>query len=182
MAPLVRPTVVAGWFGNLRGKWIGTVGNEIDVQNEGVSNVSIQSRLVPLTRAGSDLTPRQRQIYLYTRTCLASRGYGPTVREIAVRFQLRSPAGVRRHLRRLQELGYVQCVQFTQRAIQLVPSPRAHLAHLAVVPRGPRVRLVEGRLMVDFGLGAIALGRQEARRLAGQLRLLAGPAGERTQE
>ena len=37
------------------------------------------------------LTQRQRDVYVFIRDKIHSRGYGPTVREIAQQFQIRSP-------------------------------------------------------------------------------------------
>jgi SOS-response transcriptional repressor LexA len=65
------------------------------------------------------MPPRQGQIYRYARDCVADRGYGPSLREIACHLRLRSLAAVRRHLRLLERRGYVRYVAFTARALQL---------------------------------------------------------------
>jgi repressor LexA len=127
----------------------------------------------------SELTPQQRQIYQYARACVAKRGYGPSVREIAHRLRLRSLVGVRRQLRRLQRQGYIQCVQFTAHAVQLVPAAEADSTAVAIVPRGPSVRQVDGQVLLDLGLDHLALGRDEALRLARQLWRHAGAADRR---
>jgi repressor LexA len=125
----------------------------------------------------SDLTPRQRQIYAYARACVTARGYGPTVREIAIYLQLRSAAGVRRHLKQLERRGLVQRVHFTARAIQLLPEEGIDEAAVTIVPRGPSVRAVNGQVEVDFRTKRVVLGQQEALRLAGQLLIYARVAG-----
>src|SRR5947209_7167169 len=45
------------------------------------------------------LTPRQREIYTFIRSKIQGRGYGPTVREIGLQFQIKSPNGVMCHLK-----------------------------------------------------------------------------------
>ena len=37
------------------------------------------------------LTPRQREIYTFIRSKIQGRGYGPTVREIGLEFDIKSP-------------------------------------------------------------------------------------------
>jgi SOS-response transcriptional repressor LexA len=118
-----------------------------------------------------DLTPRQRQVYAYARSCIAARGYGPTVQEIARHLGLRSLTGVRRHIRGLQRQGYIQCVQFTARAIQLLPAAGTDPEVRAIVPRGPSLRNVESSVVVDLGLGTTALSNREAVCLARRLLL-----------
>jgi repressor LexA len=126
----------------------------------------------------SNLTPRQRQIYDYARACITRRGYGPTVKEIARHFQLRSTTAVRRHLRQLENQGLIQRVYFTARAIQLLPEEGADETAVAIVPRGPSVRAVDRQVEVDFRTKRVVLGHVEALRLAGQLVMHARVAGE----
>jgi DNA-binding MarR family transcriptional regulator len=116
------------------------------------------------------LTPRQRQVYEYLRTSLAERGYAPTVREIAAHFGLRSARSVMAHLRPLERQGFVQRLHFTTRAIWLVPGEEAGEEAMRVLPRPPTVRPVGEGLVVDLGTATVALGRDEALRLARALR------------
>lgn len=46
------------------------------------------------------LTRRQKGVYEFIRNKIRTRGYGPTVREIGVQFEIRSPNGVMCHLKR----------------------------------------------------------------------------------
>src|SRR5215472_15156700 len=75
----------------------------------------------------SQLTERQREIYDFIKGKIESRGYGPTVREIGVAFDIRSPNGVMCHLKALEKKGLIVREGFSARAIQLVdhrpPSP-----------------------------------------------------------
>ncbi len=68
----------------------------------------------------TNLTKRQLEIYDYIKEKIASRGYGPTVREIGTAFKIRSPNGVMCHLKALEKKGMIQREGFAARAIQLV--------------------------------------------------------------
>jgi repressor LexA len=66
------------------------------------------------------LTLRQREIYNFIRGKIQGRGYGPTVREIGVHFQIKSPNGVMCHLKALQKKGLIHREPNMSRAIQLL--------------------------------------------------------------
>ena len=55
----------------------------------------------------SQLTERQREIYDFIRDKIESRGYGPTVREIGLNFDIKSPNGVMCHLKALEKKGLI---------------------------------------------------------------------------
>ena len=69
------------------------------------------------------LTPRQREVYLFVRDKIRSRGYGPTVREIGTEFDIRSPNGVMCHLKALEKKGLILREPNRSRAIQLIAEP-----------------------------------------------------------
>jgi repressor LexA len=69
------------------------------------------------------LTPRQREIYSFIRGKIQGRGYGPTVREIGLNFQIKSPNGVMCHLKALQKKGLIHREPNMSRAIQLLEDP-----------------------------------------------------------
>jgi len=69
------------------------------------------------------LTPRQRDIYNFIRSKIQGRGYGPTVREIGVHFEIKSPNGVMCHLKALQKKGLIHREPNMSRAIQLLEDP-----------------------------------------------------------
>ncbi len=69
------------------------------------------------------LTSRQREIYNFIRSKIQGRGYGPTVREIGVQFDIRSPNGVMCHLKALQKKGLIHREPNMSRAIQLLEDP-----------------------------------------------------------
>jgi len=78
----------------------------------------------------STLTERQREIYDFIRDKIESRGYGPTVREIGLAFEIRSPNGVMCHLKALEKKEMIKREGFSARAIQLVD----HHPHSAGLP------------------------------------------------
>src|SRR6266436_5990349 len=94
----------------------------------------------------NSLTDKQKQIYEFIREKIETRGYGPTVREIGLGFEIKSPNGVMCHLKALEKKGLIIREGFSARAIQLVvtgplrsaspswgPSPQA-------LPSGPSSR------------------------------------------
>ncbi len=72
----------------------------------------------------SQLTKRQRAVYMFIREKIRKRGYGPTVREIAGKFDIVSPNGVMCHLRALEKKGMISREPNMSRAIQLTGEPR----------------------------------------------------------
>jgi repressor LexA len=66
------------------------------------------------------LTPRQKEIYDFIRNKIQTRGYGPTVREIGIAFDIQSPNGVMCHLKALVTKGFIDRQPNSARAIQLV--------------------------------------------------------------
>ena len=69
------------------------------------------------------LTPRQKEIYTFIRRKIQGRGYGPTVREIGLEFDIKSPNGVMCHLKALQKKGLIHREPNMSRAIQLLDDP-----------------------------------------------------------
>ena len=107
------------------------------------------------------LTDRQRAIYDFIRDLIVRRGYGPTVREIAKRFGIRSPNGVMCHLRALERKGLIRRDANKARAIELtVPAAdrnrssaegRGGLPFGGFVSSGFADRAFELNECVDFG-------------------------------
>lgn len=82
------------------------------------------------------LTPRQREIYSFIRSKIQGRGYGPTVREIGLHFQIKSPNGVMCHLKALQKKGLIHREPNMSRAIQLLEdSPTGHPTGVKMIGR-----------------------------------------------
>src|SRR5262245_49996845 len=95
-----------------------------------------------------NLTDRQKAIYKFIRDKIQSRGYGPTVREIGVAFDIRSPNGVMCHLKALQKKGLIHREPNMSRAIQLLDDPTTapHPTGLKLLGRiaaGPMAEAIE---------------------------------------
>lgn len=65
------------------------------------------------------LTERQRSVYEFIRDKIVNRGYGPTVREIGLEFDISSPNGVMCHLKALEKKGLIKRSPNKSRAIEL---------------------------------------------------------------
>ena len=102
----------------------------------------------------SQLTERQKEIYDFIQTKIDERGYGPTVREIGLAFEIKSPNGVMCHLKALEKKGLIKRELFSARAIQLLdhrpPSPTLPL--LGLVAAGtPTESPTQSDERLDFG-------------------------------
>lgn len=99
-----------------------------------------------------DLTPRQREILEFIRSCIRDRGYGPTVREICTAFKFRSPNGAYCHLRALERKGLIKRVPRTSRSIQVPDAyePPPVLPLVGVIAAGQPVEAVETQETIDF--------------------------------
>jgi repressor LexA len=106
------------------------------------------------------LTDRQRAVYGFIRELMTQRGYGPTVREIANHFQIRSPNGVVCHLKALERKGLIRRDANKARAIELT-TRRARskaasadapgLPFAGVVPAGFTTHAFELNERIDVG-------------------------------
>jgi len=100
----------------------------------------------------SQLTERQREIYNFIKGKIESRGYGPTVREIGLAFEIRSPNGVMCHLKALEKKGLIKREGFSARAIMLLDHKLggADLPLLGQVAAGSPLQAVEQNDRLDF--------------------------------
>ena len=100
----------------------------------------------------SQLTERQMEIYEFIRQKIESRGYGPTVREIGLAFDIKSPNGVMCHLKALEKKGLIIRQEFSARAIQLVDHkpPSVGLPMLGNVAAGSPVEALEQHERLEF--------------------------------
>lgn len=105
---------------------------------EGVSQVSETSKRQVLTR-------RQQEIYDFLADKITNRGYGPTVREIGLEFNIKSPNGVMCHLKALERKGLIRRESNMSRAICLVDSApnKSTLKLLGIAPSGSALQPVE---------------------------------------
>src|SRR4051812_13307025 len=101
----------------------------------------------------SQLTERQREIYEFIREKIEMRGYGPTVREIGLAFEIKSPNGVMCHLKALEKKGLIIRTGFQARAIQLVDHrpPGAELPLMGLVAAGSPLAAVQQEEKLNFG-------------------------------
>ena len=72
------------------------------------------------------LTNRQTDILQVVKKFIAEHGYPPTVREIGKAINLRSPATIHFHLKRLEEKGYIKKHDSKNRTIELL-TPNEYL-------------------------------------------------------
>jgi repressor LexA len=93
----------------------------------------------------SQLTDRQKEIYEFIREKIERRGYGPTVREIGLAFDIKSPNGVMCHLKALEKKGLIKREGFSARAIELIDHrpPSAGLPFLGLVAAGTPTQAIE---------------------------------------
>jgi SOS-response transcriptional repressor LexA len=69
------------------------------------------------------LTSRQREALDFIKSCIASRGYPPTLREIGEHMGIRSTNGVHDHLKALERKGYIVREELKSRSVTIVDSP-----------------------------------------------------------
>jgi repressor LexA len=100
----------------------------------------------------SQLTDRQKEVYEFIRSKIDTRGYGPTVREIGLAFDIKSPNGVMCHLKALEKKGLIKREGFSARAIQLIGyRPGASgLPLLGSVAAGSPIEAVGNEEHLDF--------------------------------
>ena len=98
------------------------------------------------------LSEKQRQILSFIDGSIASRGYSPSVREIANAVHLRSPSTVQRHLNILEEAGYIRREKGSSRSLTLTGRlPAGKIPVLGRVAAGSPITAEENVLgYVDF--------------------------------
>ena len=101
----------------------------------------------------SSLTDRQKVIYDFIRDKIEFRGYGPTVREIGLNFDIKSPNGVMCHLKALEKKGLIIREGFSARAIMLVDRKvnSGGLPLLGTVAAGSPIQAVENSDRLEYG-------------------------------
>lgn len=72
----------------------------------------------------NDLTARQKQFLDFIEDFILEKGYPPSIRETQKAFGLKSTKGVKDHIDRLVEKGYLERENGSARAISLSPSER----------------------------------------------------------
>jgi repressor LexA len=83
-----------------------------------------------------EITDRQRQVLDYISSFIGRRSFPPTIREIQSHFGLKSTKGVKDHIDRLVEKGYLRRTDGAARALEVVaPREAASPASIPLVGR-----------------------------------------------
>jgi repressor LexA len=92
-------------------------------------------------------------VYDFIRDKILNRGYGPTVREIGLKFKISSPNGVMCHLKALEKKGLITREPNMSRAIQLSAEPEQEvgLPLSGRVAAGVMHEAIEQTERIDFG-------------------------------
>lgn len=101
-----------------------------------------------------ELTRRQAHILEFVHERLRSGKSGPTVREIAKRFAIKSPNGVTGHLRALERKGFISRRPHQSRSITIAPQWTDQSRGLPMAGRvhaGTMHEAVQDNERVDFG-------------------------------
>lgn len=100
------------------------------------------------------LTKRQKEILDFLTGFTADKGYPPTLREISVRFSIKSPKNAGKHLASLEKKGFLKRPAKTPRGISLAARPRPGQVD---VPVAGRVRAGVPHLAVEDVTGYVTL-------------------------
>ena len=79
------------------------------------------------------LTKRQSQLLDHLRTCIAVQGYAPSLEEIAAHFELSSVGTVHKHLKALEDKGFIRRQWNRSRAIEIVEPSDGRARRIPVV-------------------------------------------------
>jgi repressor LexA len=100
------------------------------------------------------LTKRQQEIYQYLKAHIRSKGYAPSIMEIAKQFKLNSPATVHKHLAHLEEKGLILKQHNLSRAIEIVQEPESVLSQeyvlLGDIVAGQPIEVLENREVISL--------------------------------
>lgn len=93
------------------------------------------------------LTPRQRQVFDFVKTCAEETGSAPTLEEICSHFSFKSINAARQHLKLIARKGYVELSPGRARGIRLI--------HESIPPRSVVFVPLVGRIAAGEPIGAI---------------------------
>lgn len=79
------------------------------------------------------LTKRQSQLLDHLRHCIAVQGYAPSLEEIAAHFELSSVGTVHKHLKALEDKGFIRRQWNRSRAIEIVEPSDGRARRVPVV-------------------------------------------------
>lgn len=116
------------------------------------------------------LTPAQDRVYQFVRSYIHQRGYAPSYEEIRVQLGFRSLNAVSKHLKQIEERGYLRSPgNNRKRALELVPlrMGAASLPFLGVVAAGAPIEAVENPESVEVPESFLGDGDNFALRVRG---------------
>ena len=116
------------------------------------------------------LTARQKEIYEFIRDYVARKGEAPTYQEIGRALHLRSTNAVSKHLKSLEEKGYVRSPWGNRkRALSLVEhgSPSFTVPLLGTVAAGRPIEPIEGKERIEIPQSLLSDGENFALRVRG---------------
>lgn len=103
--------------------------------------------------ATNSLAPVQRQTLEFLRNFIAEKGFGPTLKDIAVALGVKSLSTAHFHLERLEQKGFIR--RGDDGLIELVESSRPEFGPTAVplvgiIAAGRPIEAVENKTMIDI--------------------------------
>ena len=116
------------------------------------------------------LTARQRAIYEFLRGYIARKGEAPTYQEIGRAFNIRSTNAVTKHLKILEQKGYIRSPWGNQkRALSLWEhgSPSFTVSLLGTVAAGKPIEPIETREEIEIPRSLLGSGENFALRVEG---------------
>lgn len=99
---------------------------------------------ITTTKTTPTLTRRQRAVFDFLLSHAAAHGYPPTIRDIAARFDIKSPNGVLCHVNALVKKGLIERDPEVSRGIRIVEE---HIDHQARSLAGAVNRAIEKKRM-----------------------------------
>ncbi|MCE5242886.1 MAG: transcriptional repressor LexA [Syntrophobacteraceae bacterium] len=116
------------------------------------------------------LTPAQERVYQFVRSYILEHGYAPSYEEIRTRMGFRSLNAVFKHLKQIEERGYLKIPgNNRKRALELLPAGgAASIPFLGVVAAGTPIEPVEIPESIELPEGFLGEGDNFALRVQGE--------------
>jgi repressor LexA len=117
------------------------------------------------------LTPAQERVYRFVRDYLQSRGVAPSYEEIRQHLGFRSLNAVTKHVRQLEQRGYLQSLgKNRKRALELLPlhTTAAAIPFLGIVAAGIPIEAVEVPESIEVPESFLGGGNNFALRVRGE--------------
>ena len=97
------------------------------------------------------LSRRPAEIYEFIRETIADQNYSPSIREICDAVGLSAPANVHRHLKTLEERGYITRATNSTRTIQLATATARGLLLAGTITAGQPLETFQQEERLDLG-------------------------------